>query len=86
MKKTTVRSFCECQAKLEATLDESRHVLSGWAIAPNNVREHAPAHSVDAENPTFFVGWLCAFCGRNTMRAFAGDALAWSDSAKVEPD
>ena len=30
-------------------------------------RENAPAHAIHPEAPIFDVGWLCPFCGRNTL-------------------
>jgi hypothetical protein len=82
MKQATIRSVCECQSKLEAILDEHRYVLTGFVVGPDREREIAPAHSIDAEKKRFGVGWLCNFCGRNTMRRFDAEALVWRD---VEP-
>jgi hypothetical protein len=82
MKQATIRSVCECQSKLEAILDEHRYVLTGFVIGPDREREIAPAHSIDAEKKRFGVGWLCNFCGRNTLRRFDAEALVWRD---VEP-
>lgn len=82
MKQATIRSVCECQAKLEAILDENRHVLAGFAIGPDHEREIAPAHSIEAQSKRFDVGWLCNICGRNTLRSFDADGLVWRD---VEP-
>jgi hypothetical protein len=80
-----ISSRCECQANLTATLDEHRHVLSGWAArrgaadrlgsASAGARERAPAHSINAQLDRFDVGWLCPFCGRNTLRTFYAGAL-----------
>ena len=53
MKQATIRSVCECQSKLEAILDENRHVLVGFAIGSDNERELAPAHSIDAASKRF---------------------------------
>jgi hypothetical protein len=80
MKQATIRSVCECQSKLEAILDEHRYVLTGIVIGPDREREVAPAHSIDAEKKRFAVGWLCNFCGRNTLRRFDADALVWRDA------
>lgn len=77
MRKAVIRTVCECQADLEATLDENHHVLEAWAISTGNVREAAPAHTISPERPKFDIGWLCPFCGRNTLRSFSADALAW---------
>jgi hypothetical protein len=74
MGEVTVFSRCECQAALSAALDEHHHVLRGWAVRPT-AREAAPAHSIGAEADRFDVGWLCPFCGRNTLRTFYAGAL-----------
>jgi hypothetical protein len=81
MKQATIRSVCECQSKLEAILDENRHVLVGFAIGTDNERELAPAHSIEAASKRFDVGWLCNICGRNTLRSFDADGLVWRDAA-----
>jgi len=59
---------------LTAILDEKRHVLGGSASHLGR-KESAPAHSINAELDRFDVGWLCPFCGRNTMRTFYAGAL-----------
>ena len=80
MSKFAAESPCECQAQLTATLDERRHVLSGTA-ARHGVREHAPAHSINAAQDRFDIAWLCPFCGRNTLRTFYASALRQLASA-----
>ncbi len=67
-------SRCECQASLTAQLTEQRFVVSGSALLLGR-REPAPAHSVHPEKDVFDIGWLCPFCGRNTLRTFAASAL-----------
>ena len=67
-------SRCECQARLTAILDDKRHVLEGKAMSLG-VTEAAPAHSIGAENERFDIGWLCPFCGRNTLRTFYAAGL-----------
>ena len=74
MSRFVADSRCECQARLTATLDERRHVLSGSA-SRLDVREQAPAHSINAQLDRFDIAWLCPFCGRNTLRTFYADAL-----------
>ena len=74
MSRFLISSRCECQASLSATLDEHRHVLSGWATRRSS-KELAPAHSINAHLDRFDVGWLCPFCGRNTLRTFYAGAL-----------
>lgn len=67
-------SRCECQASLSAELTEDRLAIHGTAFLLGK-REIAPAHSIEAENDFFDIGWLCPFCGRNVMRTFAASAL-----------
>lgn len=74
MNRFQATSRCECQARIEATLDEKRHVLEGSATRLG-VRETAPAHSIGAERESFDIAWMCPFCGRNTLRAFSAGAL-----------
>lgn len=77
MDRFLISSRCECQATLSVALDENHHVLEGWA-ALRGTRERAPAHSIHAGAPhadKFDVGWLCPFCGRNTLRTFHAGAL-----------
>ncbi|MCK6588959.1 MAG: hypothetical protein HUU21_34405 [Polyangiaceae bacterium] len=69
-----VSTRCECQAFLSAELDEHRHPLSGWAYR-GGIKEPAPAHSINASHDRFDIGWLCNFCGRNTLRSFYAGAL-----------
>jgi hypothetical protein len=80
MKKATVNSVCECQAKLGAELDEHKHVLRGWARDMRRKRtEVAPAHGIGIDRAVFEVGWLCPFCTRNTLRVFDTGGLGWRD-------
>jgi hypothetical protein len=74
MNRFQATSRCECEATLTAILDEKRHVLEGSASHLGS-KQTAPAHSINAENDRFDVGWLCPFCGRNTMRTFYAGAL-----------
>jgi hypothetical protein len=74
MNRLEAKSRCECQAALAAILDEHRHVLEGSATRLG-VTEKAPAHSMHAEGENFDIGWLCPFCGRNTLRTFHAGAL-----------
>lgn len=83
MRLATVRSRCECQSSLVAVLNENRHVTSGYVVARDGSREEAPAHTMGAQNPRFDVGWLCPVCGRNVLRSFAADALAWREAPEV---
>jgi hypothetical protein len=82
MRQATVRSRCECQASLVATLNEKRHVLSAHAADRQGNMESAPAHSMAADGDRFDVGWLCGFCGRNTLRSFSAEALGWTEVAE----
>jgi hypothetical protein len=74
MNRFQATSRCECQAVLSATLDEKRHVIEG-AATHLGARETAPAHSIGADRDHFDIGWLCPFCGRNTLRTFYAGAL-----------
>jgi len=80
MRQAEIRTRCECQADLVATLNEQHLVLEAAAIHPvDGTREVAPAHTIHPENPRFDVGWLCPLCGRNTIRSFFADALPYRD-------
>jgi hypothetical protein len=80
VKTATILSACECQAKLGAELDEQRHVVRGWAKdIRRRERRSSPAHSIHPERERFDVGWLCAFCHRNTLRSFDATGLAYRD-------
>jgi hypothetical protein len=59
---------------LVATLDGKHDVVEGQAHRLG-VTEKAPAHSISPESDRFDVGWLCPFCGRNTLRTFHVGAL-----------
>ena len=78
--RTTIESVCECQAKLGAELDERLQVLKGWAVARSGEQETSPAHSIDADRDRFQVAWLCANCGRNTLRSFSRAAVNSTDA------
>ncbi len=80
VKKATVLSVCECQARLGAELDAVRAVVRGWARDPRRRQERpAPAHTIGASQAQFEVAWLCPFCGRNTIRVFDADGLGWRE-------
>jgi hypothetical protein len=74
MNRLQATSRCECEALLVAILDDKRHVLEGSA-SHLGATEKAPAHSIHAEEEHFDIGWLCPFCGRNTLRTFYAGAL-----------
>lgn len=81
MKRATIHSVCECQAKLGAELDERRHVAHGWARDPRRGRELvAPAHSIGADRAVFEVAWFCPWCTRNQVRLFEGDGLQYREA------
>jgi hypothetical protein len=82
MKISKIQSACECQAKLEAELDENRLVVRGWA-RKRGVQETAPAHSMVAEGSRFDVGWLCPFCTRNQLRSFDAGALSYREASSA---
>jgi hypothetical protein len=85
MKVATIRSVCECQAGLEADLDEKRLVLSGRARDRRGRVETAPAHSIDAGAEKFQVAWFCPFCIRNQLRPFDASALSYVERGAVAP-
>lgn len=74
MNRFAVESRCECQARLNAILDEKHHVIEATARRGGD-REIAPAHSINAHLERFDVAWLCPFCGRNTLRTFDAGGL-----------
>lgn len=74
MPRFAANSLCECQAHLTAIVDEKHHVIEGTARRHGD-RENAPAHSINPAHERFDIGWLCPFCGRNTLRSFHQDAL-----------
>ena len=82
MRQATVRSRCECQASLVATLNENKLVLTAFATDRTGNVEPAPAHTMGASRPRFDVGWLCSICGRNVLRSFSSDALMWTETQK----
>lgn len=85
MKIATVRSVCECQAKLEADVTEGLRVLAGRAQRHRSERpETAPANLLGS-NGVFHVGWFCPFCIRNTLRSFAKAGLAWREVPEPLP-
>ena len=80
----TVSPRCECQALLSTELDEHRHALAGWAFR-GGVKEPAPAHRINASHDRFDIGWLCNFCGRNTLRSFYAGALKRMPAEPAQP-
>jgi len=86
MKAATVRSVCECQAKLEADLGDDLRVLAGRARrAPRSAPETAPANLIGGAGSVFQIGWFCPFCIRNTLRSFSASALAWHEATEPLP-
>lgn len=80
MKKATVLSVCECQARLGAELDEKRYVIRGWARDARRRQERpAPAHAIGSNKTQFEIAWFCPFCVRNTTRLFDAEGLAWRE-------
>ncbi|MFO0761800.1 MAG: hypothetical protein U0359_35495 [Byssovorax sp.] len=69
-----VETRCECQARLSAVLDDKHQVIEGKARSGSD-RETAPAHSINPRSDRFDLGWLCPFCGRNTLRTFDAGGL-----------
>jgi hypothetical protein len=84
VKRATVHSVCECQAKLGAELDVHRHVVRGWARDPRRQQELvAPAHSIGSTKPVFEVAWFCPWCTRNQLRLFEAGALAFREAPQA---
>jgi hypothetical protein len=79
MRQATVRSRCECQSTLVATLDEEKQVVHAYVIDKSGEKESAPGHSIGVgkDAARFDIGWLCPVCGRNTLRSFGSEALAY---------
>jgi hypothetical protein len=85
MKVATVRSVCECQAKLEADLGEDLRVIAGRAQrSRRDPLETAPANFM-GDGPVFQVGWFCPFCIRNTLRSFSTSGLAFREAPEPLP-
>ncbi len=74
MSRSLASTKCECQATLSATLDDKRQVVDAAATRLGS-REKAPAHTIGGAAERFDIGWLCPFCGRNSMRTFDAGAL-----------
>jgi hypothetical protein len=85
MKIATIRTVCECQAHLEADLDEGHLVLQGRAQDRRGRVEMAPAHSIGAASEQFQVAWSCPFCIRNQLRSFDAGGLSYREVADAEP-
>jgi len=87
MKKATIYSVCECQARLFAELDEQKAIIRGWATEPNRRKRtlRAPAHSILPERSRFEVAWLCPVCTRNTLRVFENSGLAFVEDTSSAP-
>jgi hypothetical protein len=84
VKRATINSVCECQARLGAELDDHRHVVRGWARDLRRQRQLvSPAHSIGASRAVFEVAWFCPWCTRNQTRLFAADALQYRDAAQA---
>jgi len=80
MLQATVRSRCECQASLVAVLNEQRFVLHAYAAGSDRERVVSPANSMKIDQERFDLGWLCPICGRNTLRSFSSESLAWREA------
>jgi hypothetical protein len=81
MKKATITSVCECQARLSAELDENRQVIAGFATDLRRRKTSiAPAHSIVGQHEIFDVAWFCPLCVRNTLRSFSAGGLHWRET------
>jgi hypothetical protein len=85
MKIATVRSVCECQAKLEADLAEDLRVLAGRAQRSRTERPDTAPANLLGNDGVFHVGWFCPFCIRNTLRSFTKAGLGWREVAEPSP-
>jgi hypothetical protein len=79
MKIAKVSSVCECQSRLGAELDAERKVLRGWTRDQRGRELNSPCTRAGSEDGRFHLVWLCAFCGRNTLRSFDAGALVYQD-------
>lgn len=84
MKSAIVSSVCECQARLGAELDEDHNVVHGWSRDVRGRTENSPCTRASNDGNRFHLAWLCPFCGRNTLRSFDVQALAFRDPAEPE--
>lgn len=79
----TVSSRCECQASLQASVDDQGVVRAGSAGQGSSDRTTAPAQVVarrDGPTDSYWdVAWLCPFCGRNVLRTVARSSLSFSE-------
>jgi hypothetical protein len=80
MKIATVRSVCECQARLGADVDEHLNALRGWARDSRRRELVAPATARRSGGTRFDLGWFCPYCTRNVLRSFDSNALAFRDA------
>ncbi len=85
MKIAKVSSVCECQSRLYAELDENRCVLRGWVRDARGRETTAPCTGIGIEGERFDLGWLCNFCGRNTLRSFDAGALVYREAPAAAP-
>jgi hypothetical protein len=87
MRQATVRSRCECQSTLVATLDDERQVVHAYVLDKAGEKENAPGHSIGASKGAarFDIGWLCPVCGRNTLRSFDAESLAYVEVVGAAP-
>ena len=58
MKKATIYTACECQARLGAELDEQRHALRGWAKDPRKKQQLKREHLLRAWVRLKEQGWI----------------------------
>lgn len=84
MKSAIVSSVCECQARLGAEIDEEHNVLRGWMRDLRGHTEAAPCTRAAGDGERLHLNWLCPYCGRNTLRSFAVEALVFRDPNEPE--
>lgn len=79
MKVAKVSSVCECQSRLGAELDPEHKVLRGWTRDRRGRELNSPCTRAGDGDGVFHLVWLCAYCGRNTLRSFDAAGLVFQD-------
>lgn len=83
MKTAKLETRCECQSRLTAVVDEQGRVTHGQVRMGRGDIENAPATSMNAGAEQLHVGWLCPFCGRNTLRSFDRGGLVFVETGAL---
>lgn len=83
MKVAQLQSRCECEATLRCQVTDQGQVLSG-SMSARGKTESAPAmrvSSMSSSKGQLDVGFLCPFCGRNTLRVFDLKGAVFTDAS-----